>query len=64
MCASPPKPKNKVPVEVKAPELILGTDNASADTRLRARRGRNQLRTDLGLGIPLPSAGLNIAPLE
>lgn len=62
MCATPPKPKNKVPIEIKPPELSLGTDNAAADTRLRMRRGRNQLRSDLGLSIPLPAAGLNIAP--
>jgi hypothetical protein len=62
MCASPPKPKNKVPIEVKAPEIQLGAINPSSDTRLRLRRGRNQLRTDLGLGIPLPAAGLNVAP--
>lgn len=60
MCATPPKPKNKVPVEIKAPEVQLGTDNPSASTRLLQRRGRSQLRTDLGLGIPLPTAGLNI----
>ena len=60
MCASPPKPKNKTPIEVKAPELQLGAENAGADQRLRMRRGRSQLRTDLGLSIPLPNAGLNI----
>lgn len=60
MCATPPKPKNKTPIEVKAPELQLGVENPGADQRLRMRRGRNQLRTDLGLGIPLPAAGLNV----
>ena len=63
MCASPPKPKNKIPIEIKPPELQLGVENPAADQRLRMRRGRNQLRTDLGLSIPtLPAAGLNIAP--
>lgn len=60
MCATPPKPRNKIPIEIKPPELKLGVDNPSADARLRVRRGRNQLRTDLGLGIPLPAAGLNV----
>lgn len=62
MCATPPKPKNKVPVEVRAPEIQLGSDNPAALDRLRMRRGRNQLRTDLGLSIPtLPASGLNVS---
>jgi hypothetical protein len=63
MCATPPKPKNRTPIEVKPPELQLGAANPAADVRLRMKRGRNQLRTDLGLSIPtLPAAGLSVAP--
>lgn len=60
MCSSsPPKPK-RPPAEIKSPELSLGVDNPATDARLRLRRGRNQLRTDIGLAIPLPTAGLNV----
>lgn len=60
MCASPPKPKNKTSVEVKAPEVDLGSQVGASDTRNRLKRGRNQLRTDFGLGIPVPTTGLNV----
>lgn len=60
MCASPPKPKNKTTVEVKAPEVDLGSQVSSGDTRRRLARGRNQLRADYGLSIPTPGSGLNV----
>lgn len=61
MCATPPKPKNKTQIEVKPPEIQLGSDNPSAAARGILKRGRSQLRSDIGLGIPLPpTSGVSI----
>lgn len=53
MCAKPPKPpKPYAPPPVEPPKIDLGSGSANEDPRLAKRRGRNQLRTDLGLGLP------------
>lgn len=61
MCSKPPDaPRAYSPPPVKAPEIQLGNENSSTDARRLKRRGRNQLRTDLGLSLERTGSGLTI----
>ena len=52
MCMKMPKaPKPVNPPPIKPPEIQIGSDSPNEDPRLIKRRGRNQLRTDLGLAL-------------
>ena len=58
MCP-PPKPKKPVgpPPPIEAPEIELGGNERAGATRQRKQRGRNQLRTGLGIAGALGGGG-------
>jgi hypothetical protein len=61
MCP-PPKPKKPPipPPPIEAPEVELGNENPSAESRRAKSRGRNQLRTGLTIPSALGGGGLTI----